>query len=553
MRVVIVLVGLFFLWISSVTADITGTITDHSSPTHSILGVAAFEQWRVSDPLFPLLLTVDAAVLADSLPPHGFTIPADPAKTYVLAAIGFVESGDDISPEAIADIRYNVAGNASGVALAITPNPNHITGRLYSGGGGSLGRDPMIWVQDTSGKFVTVGSPDTAGNFSLNYLPGAGPYTLLSVAERHYVRVDANKVNPSTVGLLGLSPAGQTLITGSANTGVPGQVRAVLSDRKNFELQFTVFNAPFGQALTAVTIEAPGGDPGDPPVRYYLSPVASNHRLPLDLFWTSIVVETNRQPNRITFARGVGTSKIPPGASATFTLRIDSTTNVDRDTYQDWNVVVRGDTADLGRAQEPDTCSGWEEDCGLETVQRILEPYDLRFDPPSNNDGTEPVDVDRTLRLWVRNCGTGVFHPYPLWTSVDPGGAFSYQQWPPTVVPSLAPGDSVAVLSQSVHTTMYPGTFTLHAFVIDSTGPGVNTSYADYRESLRTCFMRGDVTVDGVIDLSDLVALVQDIVFGVPLPNPTAGDANCDGVRDIVDLALLVQFVVFFSQTPCCL
>lgn len=65
--------------------------------------------------------------------------------------------------------------------------------------------------------------------------------------------------------------------------------------------------------------------------------------------------------------------------------------------------------------------------------------------------------------------------------------------------------------------------------------------------------VRGDVTDDAVADIVDIVALIQEIVFGTPLTNPHAGDTNCDDVRDIVDIVLLIQFVVFGSPTPCCL
>lgn len=67
------------------------------------------------------------------------------------------------------------------------------------------------------------------------------------------------------------------------------------------------------------------------------------------------------------------------------------------------------------------------------------------------------------------------------------------------------------------------------------------------------CARRGDVDNSSVVDIADITALVQDIVFGTPLPNPVAGDANCDGVRDVIDIVLLIQFVVFGSPTPCCL
>jgi hypothetical protein len=64
---------------------------------------------------------------------------------------------------------------------------------------------------------------------------------------------------------------------------------------------------------------------------------------------------------------------------------------------------------------------------------------------------------------------------------------------------------------------------------------------------------RGDVSGDAVTDIVDIVALIQDVVFGTPLPNPVAGDTNCDTIRDIIDIVILIQFVVFGSPTPCCL
>jgi hypothetical protein len=67
------------------------------------------------------------------------------------------------------------------------------------------------------------------------------------------------------------------------------------------------------------------------------------------------------------------------------------------------------------------------------------------------------------------------------------------------------------------------------------------------------CLPRGEVNNDTVIDIVDIVALIQDVVFETPLPNPLAGDTNCDTVRDIVDVVGLIQYVVFASPSPCCL
>lgn len=67
------------------------------------------------------------------------------------------------------------------------------------------------------------------------------------------------------------------------------------------------------------------------------------------------------------------------------------------------------------------------------------------------------------------------------------------------------------------------------------------------------CVVRGDVTNDAATDIVDIVALVQNVVFGTPLPNPLAGDVNCDTVRDVTDIVSLIQYVVFGTPTPCCL
>lgn len=556
--------GLLSLFTSSVTfADITGSITDNTSPGLVILGAAAFEQSRVNDSLYPVLFTVDALFFADSLPPHAFTLQTDPAKTYVVAAIGFSSLSNQGGPDAVGDIHYNVRGDSSGLSLAITPNVNHITGRLLPAGGGTLGNDPQVWAKDAGGTFAGVTFPDSAGNFSFNYLPGAGPYHILSLGDRHYLRVDSNKTNPVNLGDLTLADAGQTFITASSNTGVPGRIRDVLSDRKNYDLTFTVYNAPSGQPLTAVTFEAPGdiGENLPQPVRYYLSPNPGNHTIGPGLDWNSVTVDLSRQPHRVTFARGTGTSSIPPGGSGTFTIRVDSMTNVAYDTYQGWHVAVRSNTGLQGRAQDPDSCRSGG-DCGVESVQKILEAYDIRFDPPGQNTGTELADIDLVLRFWVRNHGNGVFQPYANWTNVFSTSAFAFQSFP-TVANSIAAGESLAVLTQSVHTTVIPGSYLLFALVADSTGSNQQNSFAQYTEPLFICVPLGDLAggpgncADGIIDLVDLVTAVNYVVFGTPFCGQVgiadvAGDPqNCpDGIVDLVDLVTMVNYVVF--GTPFC-
>lgn len=63
---------------------------------------------------------------------------------------------------------------------------------------------------------------------------------------------------------------------------------------------------------------------------------------------------------------------------------------------------------------------------------------------------------------------------------------------------------------------------------------------------VRICQFVGDITADGIIDISDLTKLVN-YLFVFPAQNPptplAAGDTTCDGVVDISDLVLLVKYL----------
>lgn len=66
------------------------------------------------------------------------------------------------------------------------------------------------------------------------------------------------------------------------------------------------------------------------------------------------------------------------------------------------------------------------------------------------------------------------------------------------------------------------------------------------------CAMLGDLSGDGILDIVDLAAGVNYVVFGTPIPTgEVCGDLTGDGVIDITDLICLLNFVVFGNPIPC--
>ncbi|MEW6050427.1 MAG: S8 family serine peptidase [Candidatus Zixiibacteriota bacterium] len=62
--------------------------------------------------------------------------------------------------------------------------------------------------------------------------------------------------------------------------------------------------------------------------------------------------------------------------------------------------------------------------------------------------------------------------------------------------------------------------------------------------------LRGDLTNDGAVDISDLQAMIDFLFFGGPAPDPYAGNVDGLGGIDISDLSYLVDYLFFGGPPP---
>jgi len=62
----------------------------------------------------------------------------------------------------------------------------------------------------------------------------------------------------------------------------------------------------------------------------------------------------------------------------------------------------------------------------------------------------------------------------------------------------------------------------------------------------------GDVTSDGIVDVSDAVYLINYVFGGGNPPDPMAlGNANCDGTVDVSDAVWIINYVFVGGNPPC--
>jgi hypothetical protein len=84
--------------------------------------------------------------------------------------------------------------------------------------------------------------------------------------------------------------------------------------------------------------------------------------------------------------------------------------------------------------------------------------------------------------------------------------------------------------------------------------PAVTSSYGSaYNYSYHLYWrLPGDISNDGLIDMSDVVAGIQYIFGGGTPPEPLAAmDANCDGSNDISDVTYLIGYIFGGGPAPC--
>jgi hypothetical protein len=63
---------------------------------------------------------------------------------------------------------------------------------------------------------------------------------------------------------------------------------------------------------------------------------------------------------------------------------------------------------------------------------------------------------------------------------------------------------------------------------------------------------RGDLVRDGVIDVFDVIAAIEIVFSGAPMPVPPGlVDVNCDGVADVFDVIYLIDYTFSGGPAPC--
>jgi hypothetical protein len=85
-------------------------------------------------------------------------------------------------------------------------------------------------------------------------------------------------------------------------------------------------------------------------------------------------------------------------------------------------------------------------------------------------------------------------------------------------------------------------------------GFGSSTNYNLYAGFVyHTQVNCGDVNVDGIIDIGDIVFCINYVFYSGPTPDPLeSGDVNCDEIVDIGDIVYAINYVFYSGPAPVC-
>lgn len=124
-----------------------------------------------------------------------------------------------------------------------------------------------------------------------------------------------------------------------------------------------------------------------------------------------------------------------------------------------------------------------------------------------------------------------------------------------------------AEIPNTVLDILAPGEYTVHLGAVNAPGTGQITFQPFGTQpacfvwdcwGLRSLvptfegFACGDANGDGLVNITDAVALIQWIFAGGPAPvTPEAGDPNCDGFDNITDAVYLITFIFAGGPAPC--
>jgi hypothetical protein len=83
--------------------------------------------------------------------------------------------------------------------------------------------------------------------------------------------------------------------------------------------------------------------------------------------------------------------------------------------------------------------------------------------------------------------------------------------------------------------------------------PDMQTArFLDFQNGGIRFYTRGDANGDGIVNVSDAVAIINYVFVGGDPPDPIeAGDCNCDDVVNVSDAVWIINYVFVGGNTPC--
>ncbi|MFH1335866.1 MAG: M1 family aminopeptidase [Candidatus Zixiibacteriota bacterium] len=110
--------------------------------------------------------------------------------------------------------------------------------------------------------------------------------------------------------------------------------------------------------------------------------------------------------------------------------------------------------------------------------------------------------------------------------------------------------DSLTGVISGVPTVQDSFDFTIK--VTDSTNPIKTDTQQLYITVGESPFIRGDANHDGLVDISDVIYLINNLYAYGPDPLPyDSGDLNCNGIIDVADIIYLLNYLFKSGPAPC--
>src|SRR5574341_998303 len=492
---------------------LSGTVTDNRiGAGNSTLMVFAMPHQSQIDPY--LIELECASQVTGTYPNYSFDLPCVTSGTYDIGIVGW-DGPTEESPDFVTDIQADLPFNATGIALNVQPNANHISGDLYQWGTGNpVSQEGEIWAFSQTGNLAGLAFADSFGHYDFGYLPaGSGPYDLIVRADGYWQATSADVSNPSSESFV-LRKAFQAELINSENTGYnynytlhPERRNWVLADASNYYLTLHIKNdsaAQGAQPIAWVMFRLPGGAFAQS--KFYVFPSSAAHTVDPGLDWDSVYVDQVGSQDAVVFAQGNGVQVIGPKDSAWFRIEVAGMDNVSNDNYTNLEVTVSTNNGN-DRAYS---------NAGV--VQKILRISDISFYPNEvdTSNQTAPGSF-LTVSASVENHGTATFYPYENWSDIWSPAFLS----PGTKVSpgSIAAGSFSTLARLDAQVTGAEGFYEISSSLADSNA--ANTSYIAFEESLQ-------VISTGVRDQNQPGTRPKSFALSQNFPNPFNASTRID-------------------------